>query len=311
MGERPVATHPSRLPPGTDPAPFRAKPRKKLDRADGGQATAWHRHQLSLGNGVSGVPQAVPPSPTCATPLPTWETLPAVESASCTEGSGHHSGGRSGSPSHPLHPRFGQLYQPSLTPQYPTPCTSGWGCLPHILLLPGRYFLLLPPRIPLPPSPFSVSLISTNGKWAPSRLGKLPGGCRPGTGYKLPLESLRRGGGWSPVVLHLSVPRQQSSASAREPCQASAIPGPVPFSLLRDRGLSAPLMPRRGVFSISAHHLIINLRHRDGRGITDRRMEGWVPAKHLSTASLPCASEYLKLGAEAHSSARQARLTVA
>lgn len=114
-----------------------------------------------------------------------------------------------------------------------------------------------------------------------------------------------------PMVLDLSVPTQQSSASAREPCQASAILGPVSFSLPRDRGVFVPLMPRRGEFSISALHLIINLRHGGGRGIKDRRMEGWVPAKHLSTASLPCGSGYLKLGAEAHSSARQARLTVA
>lgn len=192
-----------------DPAPFHAKSRKELGRADGGQATAWHRHQFCFGNGDT---QAVPLSPTCATPLPTGETLPAVESASCSEGSGHHPGGTSGSSSHALHPRFGQPYQASLTPGVPS--TPGSGCLPHILILPGRYFLLLPPRIPLPPSPFSFSLISANGKWAPSLLGKLPGGCRPGTGYKLPLESLRGGGGWYPVVLDLSVPAQQSSASA-------------------------------------------------------------------------------------------------
>lgn len=92
-------------------------------------------------------------------------------------------------------PRFGQPCQASPAPGYPTPCAPGWSCLPRTLLLPGTSFLLPPPRIPLPPSPFSVSLISANGKWAPSLLGKLPGGCRPGTGYKLPLESLRGGGG--------------------------------------------------------------------------------------------------------------------
>lgn len=249
-----------------DPAPFHAKSRKQLGRADGGQATAWHRHQFCFGNGDT---QAVPLSPTCATPLPTGETLllwsqhPALRAVGTTQE------GDQAPSSHALHPRFGQPYQASLTPGVPS--TPGSGCLPHILILPGRYFLLLPPRIPLPPSPFSVSLISANGKWAPSLLGKLPGGCRPGTGYKLPLESLRGGGGWYPVVLDLSVPAQQSGASAREPTQASAIPGPVPFSLPRDRGVSAPLMPRREGFSISAHHLIINLRHRDGRGITDRR----------------------------------------
>lgn len=192
-----------------------------------------------------------------------WSQHPALRAVGTTQE------GDQAPSSHALHPRFGQPYQASLTPGVPS--TPGSGCLPHILILPGRYFLLLPPRIPLPPSPFSVSLISANGKWAPSLLGKLPGGCRPGTGYKLPLESLRGGGGWYPVVLDLSVPAQQSSASAREPTQASAIPGPVPFSLPRDRGVSAPLMPRREGFSISAHHLIINLRHRDGRGITDRR----------------------------------------
>ena len=51
--------------------------------------------------------------------------------------------------------------------------------------------------------------------------------------------------------------------------------------------------------------------HRDGRAIIDRRMDGRVPAQHMSAASLPCASGYLKLGADAHSSAKQARLTVA
>lgn len=209
MGEGPVATHPSRLLPGTDPAPFHSKSRKQLGRADGGQATAWHRHQLCFGNGDT---QTVPPSPICATALPTWETLPAVESASCSEGSGHHPGGRSGSLQPFLAPQIWAAIPGQ--PQTRAPSTLGSGCLPHVLILPGRYFLLLPPRIPLPPSPFSVSLISANGKWAPSLLGKLPGGCRPGTGYKLPLESLRGGGGWYPVVLDLSVPTQQSSASA-------------------------------------------------------------------------------------------------
>lgn len=60
-----------------------------------------------LGMGPLGDSQAVPPTPT----LPTWETLPAVESASCTEGSEHHPGGRSGS------------LQPSPAPQI-------WAALP-------------------------------------------------------------------------------------------------------------------------------------------------------------------------------------
>lgn len=89
------------------------------------------------------------------------------------------------------------------------------------------------------------------------------------------------------MVLDLSVPTQQSGASARELCQASAVPGPVPFSLPRDGGVSIPLTPRRGMSSISAHHPIINLRHRDGRGTTDRRRERWVSAKHLAQALSP------------------------
>lgn len=99
-------------------------------------------------------------------------------------------------PSQPAMPSPAQIW--AALPGQPctrVPCAPGWGCLPCTLLLPGRSFLLPPPRIPLPPSLFSVSLISANGKWAPSLLGKLPGGCRPGTGYKLPLESLRGGGG--------------------------------------------------------------------------------------------------------------------
>lgn len=64
-----------------------------------------------LGMGTLGDYQAVPPSPTFATPLPTWETLPAVESASCTEGSGHHPGGTSGS-------------------SQPSPASQIWAALP-------------------------------------------------------------------------------------------------------------------------------------------------------------------------------------
>lgn len=90
-----------------------------------------------LGMGPLEDSQAMPPSPTCATPLPTWEILPAVESASCTEGSGHHPGGRSGSlqpsPAHQIwaalpaqpHTRVPHTLHPSLgLPATHTP--SSW-----------------------------------------------------------------------------------------------------------------------------------------------------------------------------------------
>lgn len=124
------------------------------------------------------------------------------------------------------------------------PCKDGKHCprlgLPTTHTLPSWKIFLAPPAQDPPPSPSSISLISANGKWAPSLLGKLPGGCRAGKGYKLSLESLRGGGRWYPPVLDLSLPALQSSARGWEQCQASATPQPVPFPPPRDRAVSAP-----------------------------------------------------------------------
>lgn len=164
-------------------------------------------------------------------PCPTCRTLPALES--------QHQEGIS------LHPatlpcvpptRLEQPCQASPAPGCPVP-QAGAARHAHSSFLED---LFSSPTQDPPPFPFSVSLISTNGKWAPSLLGKLPGGCRAGTGYKLPPESLRGGGGWYPAALHLSVPAQQSGSRAWGLCQASAMLGPVPFSLPRDGGVSTP-----------------------------------------------------------------------
>lgn len=196
VGEGTVTTHPSSLPPGTDPAPSMSS-----------QGSSWRGPSPSLadtspplGMGHFGRPPGSATQP-CSGTTSVPPGGPSLLWSHSTLHRGQHASPRreirhppATLPCPPL-PRFGQPCQASPAPGYPTPCARGWGCLPCTLLLPGRSFLLPPPRIPLPPSPFSVSLISANGKWAPSLLGKLPGGCRPGTGYKLSLESLRGGGG--------------------------------------------------------------------------------------------------------------------
>lgn len=132
VGEGTVTTHPSSLPPGTDPA---------LSMSS--QGSSWRGPSPSLAQTPAlpwewdtlGDPQAVPPSPAQAPPLSHLGDPPCFGvTVPCTEGSMHHPGGRSGSPPATLPcpplPRFGQPCQASPAPGYPAP-QAGAACHAH------------------------------------------------------------------------------------------------------------------------------------------------------------------------------------
>lgn len=84
--------------------------------------------------------------------------------------------------------------------------------------------------------------------------------------------------------------------------------GTCPILPPQEQGISAPSNAQeRG-----AQHLCpTKVQQAQGWQENHRQTDRQVPAQHLGTSSLPRATRYLKLGADAHSSARQARLTVA
>lgn len=160
-GGRGACCYPSQqAPPRHWSCPIRAKSRKQLGRTDGGQAPAWHRHQLSLGNGASGE------LPGSATQPYLGNTSAHLGDSPCcgvtafsTEGSEHHPGGRSGSPQ-PFHcgpctPDLGSPTSPASHQSTPHPAPqAGAACHTYSFFLEDIFSSSHPesPFLP-PPSP--------------------------------------------------------------------------------------------------------------------------------------------------------------